>query len=187
MGAHPEAGAVSGKIMRVDDKTRVDSMGLKLRLSGRVVELKKGGGEPFEVFGVSGALPMYRIAAIEKVGFFDESFFSYKEDVDLAYRLRRAGFKAYCVPQAIAYHARSAGTVGGLVRAVQEHHNRSELTNFYSYRNHILVLLKNLGWKDAWRLPFIFVYEAAKFFYLLAFNPKILFKAWKDIIRFLLW
>lgn len=197
---HPEAGSVTGRIMKLNDRQKIDSMGLKLLVTGQVREItchcepRRGvaissqdcftslaTADPFEVFGVSGALPVYRITAIKQLGLFDEDFFSYKEDVDLAYRLRRAGFKAYCVPQAVAYHDRSAGTVGGLVRTAQEHHNRSELINFYSYRNHLLVLIKNLDRRDLWRLPFIFIYELGKFFYLLILEPKILSKAWSDI------
>jgi GT2 family glycosyltransferase len=41
---------------------------------------------------------------LEKVGFFDEDFFAYLEDVDLSLRLQNAGWKTLCVPQAIAYH-----------------------------------------------------------------------------------
>ncbi|MEK9158871.1 MAG: glycosyltransferase family 2 protein, partial [Patescibacteria group bacterium] len=181
---HPEAGSVTGRIMKLNDRQKIDSMGLKLLITSQIEEIIDGDKEnPFAVFGVSGALPVYRITAIKRVGFFDEDFFSYKEDVDLAYRLRRAGFKAYCVPRATAYHDRSAGADGGLVRAAQEHHNRSELINFYSYRNHIFVLIKNLDRRDFWRLPFIFIYELGKFFYLLILEPKVLSKAWADIWR----
>lgn len=179
---HPEAVSVTGRIMKLDDRQKTDSMGLKLLVTGQIKEITDGDKEnPSEVFGVSGALPVYRMTAIKQLGLFDEDFFSYKEDVDLAYRLRLAGFKAYCVPQAVAYHARSAGASGGLVRAVQEHHNRSELINFYSYRNHLLVLLKNFGRRDLWRLPFIILYETAKFFYMLILEPRILVRAWTDI------
>ncbi len=199
---HPEAGSVTGRIMKLNDRQKIDSMGLKLLVTGQVAEITtvpschserseesrsfagtQDDNCPFVVFGVSGALPVYRITAIKQLGLFDEDFFSYKEDVDLADRLRRAGVKAYCVPRAVAYHDRSAGTVGGLVRTVQEHHNRSELINFYSYRNHILVLIKNLDRRDFWRLSFIFIYELGKFLYLLVLEPKILFKAWSDIWR----
>ncbi|MEK7509042.1 MAG: glycosyltransferase family 2 protein [Patescibacteria group bacterium] len=214
LGQHSEVGSVTGRIMKLNDRQKIDSMGLKILITGQVVEIttvpschsERSGAKsknlskdpstpplaggvaqddnyPFEVFGVSGALPVYRITAIKQLGLFDEDFFSYKEDVDLAYRLRRAGFKAYCVPRAVAYHDRSAGTAGGLVRTAQEYYNRSELINFYSYRNHIFVLIKNLDRRDFWRLPFIFIYELGKFFYLLILEPKVLSKAWADIWR----
>ncbi len=177
--SHPKVAALAGKIMRLQQKDMVDTLGLKVLRTHRVVELTTGPAEPFEVFGVSGALPLYRLEAIKQTGFFDENFFSYKEDIDLAYRLRRAGWTAYCVPMALAYHDRGSGNGGILAR-----HNRSSLVNYYSYRNHLLVLLKNLSWRDWLRNGlFILGYELAKAVYMLFSAPRQLFNAWLDIIR----
>lgn len=148
--------------------------------------------DSIEVFGVSGALPMYRTAAIKSImykgEFFDEDFFSYKEDVDAAFRLRSAGWKACLVPSARAYHDRSAaGAADGNWRSVIRNRKaKSSIANYYSYRNHLLTLIKNerfgMFFRDA---PFILWYELKKAIYLLLFEPRILIRGWRDIIRLL--
>ena len=62
-------------------------------------------------FGPSGAAAAYRASAFRAVGGFDESFFAYCEDVDLAIRLRAAGARCALAPRARALHAAS-GTLG---------------------------------------------------------------------------
>lgn len=60
---------------------------------------------------VQGAFLLVRRAAFEKLGGFDERFFMYYEDVDLAYRARKAGWAAYYFAGAQAFH-RGGGTTG---------------------------------------------------------------------------
>ena len=76
------------------------------------------------VWGVDGPAPVYRRAALLDVReprtgggmeVLDEDFFMYKEDVDLAWRLRKRGWRAWYEPDALAWHAR--GTGGGRIAA----------------------------------------------------------------------
>ena len=53
---------------------------------------------PSEVFGASGSSAFYRAEALRRVGGFDPSFGSYYEDVDLAFRLRWAGYACVFTP-----------------------------------------------------------------------------------------
>lgn len=62
-------------------------------------------------FGPSGGAAAYRLSAFLEVGGFDESFFAYCEDVDLAIRLRAIGGACALAPRARALHAGS-GTLG---------------------------------------------------------------------------
>jgi hypothetical protein len=57
-----------------------------------------------EVFGACAGAALYRVEAFERAGGFDERFFSYLEDVDLALRLQLAGWRCAYVP-AVARHA----------------------------------------------------------------------------------
>lgn len=57
-----------------------------------------------EVEVLQGAFLLARRAAFEALGGFDERFFMYYEDVDLAYRARQAGWKSYYLAEAQAYH-----------------------------------------------------------------------------------
>jgi len=60
--------------------------------------------KPEFVFGASASVVVYYKPALIEVGLFDEDFFAYEEDVDLALRLHSAGWKTLYVPKAISYH-----------------------------------------------------------------------------------
>ncbi len=185
-----DAGAAVGKIKqwnveggggltgaRKTDK--IDTAGLRVFKSFRVVDLGAGEAdqgqydENQEIFGVSGCCPVYRREALSQVGFFDSDFFTYKEDVDLAFRLRNYGWKTFRVGRAEAYHQ----------RGISEKNKRRErpfVGNYLSYRNHLFMLIKNLAWPDFCRYGiWIFYYEFKKFFYLLLFEQKTLY-AWVE-------
>jgi N-acetylglucosaminyl-diphospho-decaprenol L-rhamnosyltransferase len=59
---------------------------------------------PREVDSVSGACLLLRRTALDQVGLLDEDYFFYSEEVDLCYRLRRAGWRIYWTPQAQVVH-----------------------------------------------------------------------------------
>lgn len=61
-----------------------------------------------DIFGTCAAASLYRRSALEEVGLFDEEFFAYLEDVDLAWRGRRAGFRSLLCPVAVCYHLHGA-------------------------------------------------------------------------------
>ncbi|MBU2542239.1 hypothetical protein KJ785_01600, partial [Patescibacteria group bacterium] len=134
-----------------------------------------------EVFGVSGALPLFRKTAIDRAGLFDESFGSYKEDVDLAFRLRSAGYKAFILLDTVAYHDRTA--VGTEKLSVKNKKSQSDFVRYYSYRNHLLTLLKNEYLQNfLLDLPLILWYELRKFFFFLLFDRKVL-RGLGDIVK----
>jgi GT2 family glycosyltransferase len=114
-------GSVTGKLLRPrrpGSDVIVDSTGHLLYRNGWAAN--RGEGEPdqgqwerpSEVFGVTGAAPLYRVEMLRDVteGIarpFDERFFAYIEDVDLDWRMRWLGWKAWYEP-AVAWHHRSA-------------------------------------------------------------------------------
>lgn len=191
MERHKEVASVGGKllkIIKVDNlasgfrdaqKTDIlDSTGLRIYKNRRTVD--RGAGEKDagqyekeeEIFGVSGALVMYRLSALRSVsgryGFFDERFFAYKEDVDLAWRLRRAGWSSFYAPKAVAYHYRGAhaSEKRGLVLAIKERSVKSPLVNRLSARNHLFTLWKNDSpFNVILHLPYILPYEIGKLAY----------------------
>lgn len=113
----PRLGSASGKILRPsgDGVNVLDSTGLQMQ-HWRLLPCDRGEGETDRgqydeaalVFGAPGACALYRRTALEEAAsgqeFLDEDFFAYYEDVDLAWRMRRRGWKAVYVPAAIAYH-----------------------------------------------------------------------------------
>ncbi|MFC1853790.1 glycosyltransferase [candidate division CSSED10-310 bacterium] len=87
---------------------------------------------PFPVFTVNGAAPLLRRFMLDSIEFensyFDESFISYFEDVDLGWRARNLGWEFFCVPTAKAEHVR--GGSGGLSKPalmIQAYANRFRL------------------------------------------------------------
>jgi GT2 family glycosyltransferase len=68
----------------------------------------KGKPEPVEV--ISGACLMVKSEVFRAVGMFSPDYFMYAEDVDLCYRIDRAGFHAYYVGEAAVIHHGGAST-----------------------------------------------------------------------------
>jgi GT2 family glycosyltransferase len=111
---HPRAAAAQGVNLLLDSPDRADGCGIAWNRWVQAVQV--GHGEPAppptaalqEVFGVSATAALYRREAILAAGLFDPRLISYYEDVDLAGRLRAAGWTALVVPAARARHAGSA-------------------------------------------------------------------------------
>jgi hypothetical protein len=111
--AHPEMGAFASLIVFDDRRTMIDSAGLSVTLAGMGCQNRMGEDarrvtQPEEVFGACAAAALYRRALLDDVGLFDEDYFAYYEDVDLAWRARLLGWRAMLVPEAQAYHVHSA-------------------------------------------------------------------------------
>ncbi len=152
--------AVCGKTLQWDPKERagtgiVDSTGLMCTRTRRVLDRGCGSKdegqfeEGGEVFGVTGHCMMLRREALDDAAIegevFDEQFFMYKEDVDLCWRLRLLGWSCAYVPRAVAYHVRGTGIVDRTTRrgAVTGRNGLSPMQQYYAFRNHRLMLLKN--------------------------------------------
>jgi GT2 family glycosyltransferase len=146
LDAAPSVGSATGRLLRLDDETVLDSTGIVMTPDQR--HLDRGGGEPAHrrylsgpepIFGPSGAVALYRRAMLEDIAFrgeyFDGAFFAYREDADLAWRAQWRGWTSLYVPGAVAWHRR---------RVTPE--RRSALPaeiNRYSVRNRFLLRVKN--------------------------------------------
>ena len=111
----PRVGSVAPLVLVRSDPTLVDSAGDSYAVFGW--PSKRGHGQrasdwsahpPDRVFGASGSSAFYRAEAIRAVGGFDASFGSYYEDVDLAFRLRWAGYECVFAPSSRILHDLSA-------------------------------------------------------------------------------
>ena len=150
----PSAGSATGRLLRLDNPDILDSTGIVMTRDQR--HLDRGADEvaegrfetgPEEVFGPSGAAALYRRAMLEDVAvageYFDEHFFAYREDADLAWRARLQGWSSIYVPAARAFHRR---------RVTPE--RRQDLppeVNRYSVRNRFLLRMKNQSGREALR------------------------------------
>lgn len=109
----PAVGMVAG-LMTIPDSDLVDSFGIELDVTlAAYNRLRRGpaGQAPGVLVGPSGGLAAYRRGAFEAAGGFDERLFAYGEDVDLALRLRLAGWDAAAAPAARGVHLGGA-TIG---------------------------------------------------------------------------
>lgn len=64
------------------------------------------------IFSACGGAALYRRSILDEIGYFDENFFAYGEDVDLGWRANNAGYKNIFNPKAVCYHIGSATTGG---------------------------------------------------------------------------
>ncbi len=186
-------GSISGKLLREGRQYAIiDSAGI---IATRYREfLNRGEGEPDqgqydtpeEVFGLSGALVILRAAALEtiRVGteYLDEDLFAYKDDVDLAWRLRLAGWVNWYEPRATFFHRRHVKHEQSLVVTTRRVRKGTTI-NQLSYRNHLLVLLKNDRIRYSF-LPYprVMVYEMAKIVFAVFREPRTL-GALLDVLR----
>ncbi len=113
LNQNAKTGIATCKLMTADGK-KLDSTGDYYTVWG--LPYPRGRGESdldkydtqTEIFSASGGATLYRISMLTEIGFFDENFFAYYEDVDLSFRAQLAGWKVAYVPEAKAYHQISA-------------------------------------------------------------------------------
>ena len=190
----------------------IDTTGLRMLKNRRIVCIGQGEAdkgqfeEEKEVFGADGAVPVYRKSALEDVkmeslsGFqshletsdkydyeyFDENFFMYKEDVDLAWRFRLYGWKTIYTPDAIAYHGRGSGDsmADNYIDIIKERRKINNFAKYLSFKHQRLMQIKN----DFPSLLFIkhfpkfIVKEVGAWIYMAVFE-RFLFKVLKDFYK----
>jgi GT2 family glycosyltransferase len=170
--ADPTVGAVAPLVLCWPDGRRVDSAGDRYYLGG--VAGKRGHGEPLgpvhlrpgRVFGASASSAFYRRDALTRVGAFPESFGAYFEDVDLSFRLNRAGYQVCFEPASRVLHRVSA-SYGRPWRRLLEQQARNEERVFWrnlSGRDLVRALPRHLAvlaakawrrWQEGSLAPFL--------------------------------
>jgi GT2 family glycosyltransferase len=135
----------------------IDSLGLVLRPGLHFVDYGQGGEDgqvawPSDILGPSGAAGLFRMSALAKIAspagqYFDESFFMYKEDCDLAYRLFLAGYTSRLVERSVIYHDRTAAAATGSWLSFWRGRNaKSRQVRAWSFKNQNLLFCKY--WKN---------------------------------------
>lgn len=149
--------SISSKMIRYYERDKIDDTGDFYNLFGWAY--KRGDGKsalkmtkPTSVFSACAGAGIYRLKVFEEIGFFDEQYFAYLEDVDVSYRARVYGYKNRYEPNAICYHIGSATTAEG--------NKYSEFKVKISARNNIYTAYKNMPFLQ---LVFNFVFLACGF------------------------
>jgi GT2 family glycosyltransferase len=97
-----------------------------------------------QIFWASGAAFFVRSSVYHELTGFDESFFAHQEEIDLCWRIQRAGYKIFVVPSSVVYH------VGGGTLPMG---NRRKV--YLNFRNNLIMLAKNLAASEkVWKIPF---------------------------------
>ncbi len=118
---NPKVATYCGTVLNIDG-TKFESQGLRFFVKGKCQNISNGkifkkslvtNKKPRYIWGSSAALVVYHKKIITQIGLFDEHFFAYEEDVDLAYRLNKLKYKTLYIPPAISYHL-GGGTSGNM-------------------------------------------------------------------------
>jgi GT2 family glycosyltransferase len=146
-------GALCGKLLRWkpgasnEQSDTIDSTGIYFRRNLRHMdrgsdEMDHGQYERREyVIGATGAAALYSRKMVEDISvggeFFDEDFFAYREDADLAWRAQLMGWSCLYVPEAVAWHVR---------RVTPERFRQlPDEINRHSIKNRFLMRAKNIS------------------------------------------
>lgn len=92
---------------------------------------------PIEIFWASGACMIIRSCIYKQLGGLDEKFFAHMEEIDFCWRAKLLGHHVWVVPQSTVYHV-GGGTLP----------NNSPRKLYLNYRNNLLMLYKNLPYKE---------------------------------------
>lgn len=143
---NPLAGSVAPKVKYFYEENLIDSVGVLVHRDGGGVnrgnkDVDQGQlDKKEEIFGVCAGAALYRRKALEEVAengeFFDELFFAYFEDLDLAWRLRLFGWTAVSCPEAIIKHIHSATGI-----------SYSPFKAYHVNRNRFFLILKNFPFR----------------------------------------
>ena len=131
-------GMFASKMLFPNEQHTINSTGICLDPVGIAWDCRGGKPDdpeentPTEVFGPCAGAALYRREMLTDIGLFDEDFFAYLEDVDLAWRGQLAGWRALYVPTARVYHCHS-GTLG----------EGSPFKNYLLGRNKVWLIFKN--------------------------------------------
>jgi GT2 family glycosyltransferase len=135
----PQYASIGSTLLRAGDPGVLDGIGDVYHVSG--LHWREGHGKPRagraliakEIFAPCAAAALYRLSAVNEAGGFDEDYFCYAEDVDLGFRLRLLGYRAWYEPGSVAHHVGSAATG-----------EASDFAVYHGYRNGIWTFVKNM-------------------------------------------
>lgn len=128
-------GIAQGKLLNYFDRKKIDSAGETMDKYGNPITI--GAGEKDEgqydkeeeILSTSGSACMIRKSLFEKLGMYDPDYGIGYEDMDLALRARRLGYKVKRFPKAVVYHKRASTDLAEFIRVkVKWHFNKNRIT-----------------------------------------------------------
>jgi len=152
MSADPQVAAVQPAIMSYQEKDHfeyagaaggfIDELGYPF-CRGRIFDhLEKNNGQydtTRDIFWASGACLAIRSELYHRMGGLDEDFFAHMEEIDLCWKLHRAGYRVACVGQSKIYH------VGGGTLA-----KSNPRKTYFNFRNGLSLIFKHFSPAEIW-------------------------------------
>lgn len=172
LNENPQVGAVVPKIYYQHDPNLIWYAGGEIcwwKLSVRHFGFRqKDNGQwdhPKSITFATGCALLLKPSAVSQIGYLDESFYSYFEDVDFSLRLVRAGFKIQFCPSALLWHKVGAGTKSETYSPYYLYYQtRNRIRGFCRHKSIFYVFY-------AWTVNF-FYYFLIRSFYILIFSNK---------------
>lgn len=161
--------SVEAKMIQYDKPDCIDSAGTYYNALGWA--FARGKDHPAskyetrcKTFAACGGAALYRKNIFEDIGYFDEDYFAYLEDIDIGYRAKIFGYQNVYEPEAKVFHIGSASSGS----------RYNEFKVRFSARNNLYLIYKNMPWVQIiLNLPFFFI----------GFGIKLLFFAKKGLLK----
>lgn len=172
-------GAAQPKIVLLDDKQRLDSVGSYLTVYGVLLHYgfgkkasKLAYNKSRDIFSAKGAALMVRRDVLANIGGFDQDFFAYFEETDLCWRIWLAGLRIRYVPRALVFHGNG-----------QTAQRINILTYYHSFKNRLATLIKNLSfWPLVQIVPLhLCLMMIVSFAYLVTGKVSVFWAIWRAI------
>jgi GT2 family glycosyltransferase len=106
--------------------------------------------EVHEIDAGTGACLMLRLAALDRVGFFDPRYFMFGEDLDLCYRLKLGGWKVFYLPNATAVRYSPPATTAAQRQMSYERHRAMWAYHFKHHAEDVSAFGNGLVWAQIW-------------------------------------
>ncbi len=168
---------VAARMMRYDNRTCVDNLGITFYKCG-LASNRKSPDDP--LLGPCGGCALYTTELLRQVHqktgeYFDEHFFCYAEDTDLAWRAVLLGYRAAYTDNALVYHKGSVASGGP----------NSDFVLYHGIRNSLFVLVKSVPTRLIWpNLGWILLVHAAILLrHALKGKIRIVFQLYRDFLK----
>lgn len=127
---------VAARVMKYADRSQIDNLGITFYKCG-LASNRKSPDDP--LLGPSGNCALYTTTLLQHIHqatgeYFDEQFFCYAEDTDLAWRAALLGYRAAYAEEALVYHKGSISSGGP----------NSDFVLYHGIRNSLFVLIKDI-------------------------------------------
>jgi GT2 family glycosyltransferase len=150
---HPEAAMACGQLLNADGSKQnsiasfpslltllTNTSLLEYLFPNRYPSKRYSYDKPIEVDSCIGACFMVRRKAIEDVGMFDERYFFFFEETDLAHQMKRAGWRMFHVPAAFIYHMQGQSIGRDIQSRIEFYRSRYQFFKKWKSRPYFIIV-----------------------------------------------